>query len=343
MPRALFVALMGLSAIVLSGCCMQVRVCCKTRCCPPRASKPAEAAPAEVVVEEAPAEEEPQPAAVAEALYDGTNGKPASLMVAADSWKDVDLIAFGELHGNAVGANHQFALLKALHEQERPVAMAMEFFERDTQAVLDRYLKGEVDIDTLKKEGRQGRGFDATHRRLIDYCKEHGIPVIAANAPRRLVRAYRKQDADFDTWKASLPEADQGFLPEETSTLDDEYSEKFMKLMGPARGPSFFRSQSLWDDAMAEAMVDFKSENPNHRILLIVGAFHVEKGLGTVTKYRMRRGKDEVRILTMTMDKEPTLPFRDEDLGKGDLVLKVPYPAPRKAPAKAAPKGHPKP
>ena len=337
MRRIPFVALLGLSLLVLSGCCMQVRVCCKTtRCCPRPARPPAPAPEAEPVA----VAKEPEPAT--EALYDGTNGQPASLMVAADQWANVDLVAFGEYHGNLVGAKYQFALLKQMAEQERPVALAMEFFERDTQAVLDRYLAGEVDIETLKEEGRQGRDFDKTHRRLIEYCKEHGIPVIAANAPRRLVRAYRKQEAAFDEWKASLPEADQGWLPEETSVIEDEYHAKFMKLMGPKRGPSFFRSQSLWDDAMAEAIVDFRSENPGHRVLLIIGGFHVENGLGTITKYRMRRGKDEVRVLRMAFSKDPQLAFEDADLGTGDLVLKVPVPAPRKA-VKPAPKPKAKP
>lgn len=333
MRRSLFVALGGLLAVILSGCCMQVRVCCRTqRCCPPRATPAAAPKTEPTVVEEA-----PQEPVATEALYDGTNGNPASLMVAADAWKDVDLIAFGELHGNAVGANHQFALLKALAEQERPIALAMEFFERDTQATLDAYLRGEIDADTLKKKARQGRNYDRTHGRLIDFCKENDIPVIAANAPRRLVSAYRKQEADYEAWKASLPEGDRAFLPEETSVIEDAYREKFMNLMGAARGGSFFRSQSLWDDAMAEAVVDFRAENPKHRVLLIVGAFHVTDGLGTITKYKLRRGKDEVRILTMDMDKDPSLPFRDEDLGAGDLVLKVPYPAPRKAPAHPEP------
>ena len=342
MLRTLFVALLGLSLVVLSGCCMQVRVYRVKRCCPPRQATVVEEAP-----EAAPAAEKPEPVGRSEALYDGTNGNPASLMVAADAWKDADLIAFGELHGNPIGAKYQLELLKALAEQERPVALAMEFFERDTQPVLDAYLKGEIDNDTLKKKARQSRAYDRTHGRLVDFCKEHDIPVIAANAPRRLVSAYRKQEEDFDTWKASLSEEDQGFLPEETSVIEDAYHEKFMNLMGAARGGSFFRSQSLWDDSMAEAMVDFRAEHPNHRILFIVGGFHVTGGLGTITKYKLRRGKDDVRILAMTMDKDPSLPFREEDLGTGDLVLKVRYPAPPKAhPAKTPvklPKGHPKP
>lgn len=324
MHRSLFVALLGLSTLVLSGCCMQVRVCCKTRCCPKRATPAPEAGPTEVP-EAKPAEmPEAAPQARPEALYDGNAGKPESLLVAADSWQDADLVAFGELHGHPVGARHQLALLKAMAEQDRPVAMAMEFLERDDQAAVDAYLAGEIDHETFQKRAGMKPPYGRTHGPLMEYCKDHDIPVIAANAPRRLVSAYRKQDEDYETWKASLPAADQAFLPEETSVLDDEYSAKFMRLMGEARGTSFFRSQSLWDDSMAEAMVDFKADHPDHRILFIVGAFHVTKGLGTITKYRMRRGKDEVRILTMTMDADPSLGFKDHDLGLGDLVLKVP-------------------
>lgn len=339
MHRIPLVALLGASLLVLSGCCMQVRICHVQRCCPPQAAS--EAAP--VVPDEKPDPRGRPLPAKKEALYDGTTGAPASLMVAADAWQDADLIAFGELHGDAVGAKHQFALLKALAAQDRPIALAMEFFERDTQAVVDRYLAGEIDAATMKKEARQGRAFDRTHGPLLAFCKDHDIPVIAANAPRRLVSAYRKQEDDFETWKASLPEEDQALLPEDTTVIEDEYRDKFLKLMGPARGPSFFRSQSLWDDAMAEAMVDFRAEHPDHRILFIVGGFHVTKGLGTITKYKMRRGKDDVRILAMTMSKDPALGFTDDDLGAGDLVLKVPYPVRRAAPKKTPktmPEGH---
>ena len=44
----------------------------------------------------------------------------------------------------------------------------------------------------------------------------------------------------------------------------------------------------------------------------------------------------------MTMDRDPSLPFRDEDLGTGDLVLKVAAPKPRARSPHGTPKAQPK-
>lgn len=313
MSRILVVALVGLVGASLPGCV-------RTRCCPPSSLE---------AVGRAKRRMEVKPMLPRNwALYDGTTGKETRLEDELPGWRDADLVAFGELHGQPLGAAAELAVLKALHGHDRPIAVAMEFMERDVQPAVDAYLAGETSNADFVKAARQSRAYAATHGPLVEFCKEHGIPVIAANSPRRLVSAYRKQEDDYETWKASLPEEDQAWLPDDTTIVEDAYHERFMAMMG-ANGPSFFRSQSLWDDAMAEAMSDFREEHPNHRILFIVGAFHVEGGLGTITKYKMRRGRDEIRILTMTMDKDATLPFREEDHGTGDLVLKVPPPPPR--------------
>jgi uncharacterized iron-regulated protein len=269
-------------------------------------------------------------------VYDATTGRPVDLAAAVASWSGADVVAFGELHGNRVGAAAELTILRTLAAQSRPVALAMEFFERDTQEVLDRYLVGEVDEETFLETSKRNRAYAATHRPLIELCKARGIPVIAANAPRRLVTAFRKSGEDYEAWRASLPEADQALLPEETTELEDTYRERFMALMGPERGPRFFRAQSLWDDAMAEAMVDFREEHPTHRIFLVVGVFHIRDGLGTITKYRLRRAKDEVRVIGMDVSKDATLPFEDGDLGTADLLVKIPALRPAQAPAGGA-------
>jgi uncharacterized iron-regulated protein len=306
--------------------------CVQNRCCPRTAR-------AEVVMPTPPT---PKPAR-ASAWYHGDTGKPADMATTVAGWKDAEIVAFGELHGNLVGAAAQLRVLEAMHAQGRPIALAMEFMERDTQPAVDAYLAGKISTEAFKLAARQNKAYDKTHGPLVEFCKANGIPIIAANAPRRLVSGYRKQDEDYETYVAGLPEEDRAWLPEETSILEDAYRERFMKMMGEERGTSFFRSQSLWDDAMAEAMYDFRSEHPDHRILFIVGGFHVERGLGTISKYKLRRGKDDIRVLIMDMDKDPQLPFRDEDMGKGDLILKVPYPkrpTMRKMPKASGPNPH---
>ncbi len=323
------------AAAFLSGCV-------SGRCCPENRALPAPSkAPAAVAGAAPQAPPEPAKPKMA-AFYRGNDGAETDLASALASWKDADIVAFGELHGHPVGAQGELAALKTMHGQGRPVALAMEFMERDTQPIVDAYLAGELSIVDFAKKARQGRAFARTHGPLMAFCQANEIPVIAANAPRRLVTAYRKQDKDYAGYLEGLSKEDRGWLPEDTTILDDEYRERFVSMMGEARGAAFFKSQSLWDDAMAEAMYDFRSEHPEHRILFVVGAFHVTKGLGTISKYKLRRGKDEIRILLMTMDKNPSLPFHDSDVGVADLLVKVPYPVRRKLPKARGPSPHKK-
>ena len=87
--------------------------CVYGRCCP----QTAEAAPPPAP-EEAPMTERPS------AWYRGENGASTDLATMVAEWKDADLVAFGELHGNLVGAEAQLAMLTALHSQGRPRAQA---------------------------------------------------------------------------------------------------------------------------------------------------------------------------------------------------------------------------
>ena len=272
-------------------------------------------------------------------LHRADSGEDVTLSRAVAEWSDADVVAFGELHGNLEGAEAQLAVLEALHKQGRPVAMAMEFFERDTQEDLDAYLAGTLDKDEFLKRTKRNKAYAKTHGPLVEFCKANGIPVIAANAPRPLVTGYRKSGTEYATYLAGLTDEERADLPRTTEVLEDAYREKFMNLMGNSdRAAVFFKSQSLWDDAMAEAMADFRKAHPRHRILLIVGAFHVDSGLGTVTKYTQRRPDDRVRILVMEMTREPDLAPTEADKGTGDVVLKVPAPKPKKG---AAPAVHP--
>jgi uncharacterized iron-regulated protein len=329
--RALCLLLLAASVPLLGGCV-------RTRGCRPRPCLVVARAP--VPTPEPPAEPEPAPPPTS-ALYHGATGEPAELGPVLASWRDADVIVFGELHGHPVGAEMQMTILETMAAQGHPVALAMEFFERDTQATLDAYLAGDLDEETFVKEARQNKAYPKTHRPLVEFCKTMGFPVVAANAPRKLVSAYRKTEDDYDTFREGLSEEEQASLPRETSVIEDDYHARFMKLMGPKRGPSFFRSQSLWDDAMAEAVADFRDEHPDTRVLFIVGGFHIQNGLGTITKYKLRRPGDGIRTVVMSMDSEAHLPFDEEETGSGDLVVNVPAPK-RKKPMGPNPHERPK-
>lgn len=238
-----------------------------------------------------------------------------------------DVVLFGELHGHPVGSREQLAMLKHLARGKRPVALAMEFFERDVQADLDAYLAGELEEAEFLKRTRRGKAYPRSHRPLIELCKAQGLPVIAANAPRPLVTAFRKSGAAYPAWLAERSDAERANLPRRTSRPDDAYYERFLQLMGPERGPPFFRAQALWDDAMAEAIADFRKAHPKHVVLLLVGTFHVSGQDGTLTKLRARRPGDRVFSLGMGTAASTSLRFDEHDRDTADALLLV---APRK-------------
>lgn len=259
------------------------------------------------------------------AFFDA-QGNPASLEQFATDVADVDFIGFGEFHYHVVGSRVELELLQALAAQERPVALAMEFFEADTQAALDDYLAGRIEEPEFRELTGRNDKYDDSHRPLIEFCKEHSIDVIAANAPRALVTGYRKSGMSYEEYLASLSEEQRAQMPATSVPPDDEFKRRFMDLMGPDRGPRFYKSMALWNDAMAESVANYRVEHPEHRVLLVVGAFHVAGQLGTVTEYRARRPGDSTAVLTMIWQEQGPIVFADEDRGEGDLVLKVPKP-----------------
>jgi uncharacterized iron-regulated protein len=276
-----------------------------------------------------------RPPTKASALRDGASGAPTTLRAFLDRAEDADLVVFGEHHDDAVGSRHELEVLEGLAEAKRPVALAMEFFERDQQADLDAYLAGKLPEAEFRERTARSKGYEKSHRPLVEWAKGHGVPVIAANAPRRLVTAYRKSALGYEEWKASLPEADRGLLPRTTEVLEDAYKERFLALMGPERGPRLFKAQALWDDAMAEAIADFRQAQPERRVMLVVGAFHARGRGGVVTKFLRRRPFDGVALLSMAHGRGHDLAVEPEDLGSADALLLVPPEA--AAPPKATP------
>lgn len=261
------------------------------------------------------------------AFFDG-EGNPVELAAFIEQLADVDFVGFGELHYHDVGSRVELEVLEGMAAQQRPVALAMEFFEADTQAALDQYLAGEIDEATFREQTKRDDKYDTSHRPLIEFAKANSIPVIAANAPRRLVTGYRKAGGkDYPGYLEGLSEEERGFMPSSSVPPDDEFKRRFMDLMGPKRGPAFYPSMCLWNDAMAESAAEFRQANPEHRVLLVVGGFHVARHLGTVTQFTNRRPDDEVRVLMMAPTEGP-MNFSDDDRGEGDLVLKVRMPPP---------------
>lgn len=164
--------------------------------------------------------------------YDGRSGRPISFSELVRKCRSADVVLFGEAHGNAVCNQIEAQLFHALLQTGRPAALAMEFFEADTQAPLDAYLSGRLDEPGFAKQAHRGHTYYGTHRPLIELTRSANVPVLAANAPRRLVHQFRKSGLDYDAFRASVSAEDRQWLPVTYTYIGGDYRSRFAEIMG---------------------------------------------------------------------------------------------------------------
>jgi len=197
--------------------------------------------------------------------------------------RDTRIVYVGETHDNPAAHRLELQVLKAMAERHPGrLSLGMEMFNTDQQAVLDRWSAGELDERTFLKESAWHSNwrmdFDY-YRDILLFAREHNIPVIGLNAPKKLVQAVGMQSIE------ELDEKTRGQLP----AMD--FTEPYQRAMteavyaGHSQGDkmldSFHRVQTLWDEAMAESIVrELQAKGPEQRMVVMAGGNHVRYGFG---------------------------------------------------------------
>lgn len=193
------------------------------------------------------------------------------------------IIYVGEIHDNLATHRIQEQLLEALHRNNPGrVTLAMEMFTPSQQPVLDRWSAGELpEKDFLKAvDWYNSWGFDFTlYRDLLNYCRDHGIKILALNAERDLKHKLSR------TPIAELTPQERALLPE--MEFDDPYHQAMTSAfhaghsMSDAAAEGFQRVQTLWDETMAENLANYvASQESNHQVMVVAGGNHIAYGIG---------------------------------------------------------------
>ena len=232
---------------------------------------------------------------------------------------DADVVLLGEQHDHAVGHAFQLAVVEDVMDKYPKSVLALEMLERDEQLRVDDYMEDFIDAKTLasitlsKNWGGSG-GWEAWYQPIIDATKDRGGSVVAANAPRRYVRLAR-----IDGYERidELPKERRRFIdyPEELS--GGRYRQRFWKLAAHDEDEGSedieidvttidpddpllptFKSMQPWDATMAQSIVDAKPSG-DHKVLLLVGQFHVEYDGGIVQELRKRMPNANVLVVSV--------------------------------------------
>lgn len=247
---------------------------------------------------------------------------------AADALKNYDVIFIGELHDDIANHLAEMALLRALYARTPKLALSMEQFERDVQPVVDDYLAGRIGEETLRDKGRAWKNYAEAYRPLVEFAKDHGLAVIAANAPESVVRCVAQKGVGF---LKTLPADKRGWVAKTLHTQDGPYKRKFIAfLSGDAahggsadgvaarvRAKRSFAAQVTRDDTMASSIARFLGAHPGTKVVHVTGEFHVAGRLGTIARLKMRRPDLKIALVVPVEAKDPDAPKMTADQAPG--------------------------
>jgi uncharacterized iron-regulated protein len=253
---------------------------------------------------------------------------------AADALKDDDVVFVGELHDHIGNHLAEMALFRALQARAPTLALSMEQFERDVQPVVDDYLAGRVGEDALRKRGRAWSNYAEAYRPLVEYAKDHGLPVIAAEAPTSVVVCVGEKGPEF---LSQLAPDKRGWAAADLHLGDGAYKDKFFRFLaedgahGDADGkraqPSAaaqrsYAAQVTRDDTMAESIFLYVQKHPGRKVFHITGAYHVEGGLGTVERLKARApGLKVAVVVPVEIEQADALKIGPGDADGADFAI----------------------
>lgn len=276
-------------------------------------------------------------------------GQPATLDDIARAMAAHQVVFIGETHDDPTGHMLELELLRRAHAayggaDGRPVALSLEFFERDVQLPLDEYLAGVITESSLLRDARPWPRYQTDYRPLVEYAKEHGLAVLAANAPRRYISAVSARGraaldslgADARALLAPLPygKASTAYRDQWIATISDVMEQEGMRCGVPvehAAAPAGSHanmgnqldSQVLWDATMAHSIAQHLAEQPAALVLHMVGGFHVERGTGTPEQLRAY-APDARAMIVMLRPVADVETFEPAPAGEwGDFVIQT--------------------
>ncbi len=238
-------------------------------------------------------------------------------------FESAGILYVGETHANQVSHDIQLKVLKTCYEKfGNNMVIGMEMFTKPYQPFLDQWVAGEIDekkfIDDTHWDTEWGYDY-YLYKGIFDFVREKKIPVIALNAPKDVVRMVSKKGLK------ELSEEEKKRLPEmDTSDFFHKvYLEKIIQshVDRTADLDRYNEVQSLWEEYMAQTIVDYLSswEGKDKKFIAFVGNGHIVYDFGIPKRVFRRTFLPYYTIYPAEFQENK--PSADQDMFMTDIPL----------------------
>jgi uncharacterized iron-regulated protein len=227
----------------------------------------------------------PRPLGPGEAL-ETSSGSVMGIHEMAEALGRVRLVFVGETHTRKEDHDLQLRLIRLLHAQGGDLILGLEMFQRPYQQALDDYGHGRLDEDGLQRAvdwpTTWGYPFDL-YAPILRYARDHGIPLLALNAPAALVRKVARVGIE------GLTQEEKAALPSPWPRTSEAYRELLRDQFqthahaGLHAFERFVESQLLWDATMAQTLAERIGAHGDPaavRAVVLAGRGHTGRGTG---------------------------------------------------------------
>ena len=184
--------------------------------------------------------------------------------------------------------------------------------ESDNQLILDEYMQRKISYDRFEAEARLWDNYSTDYYPVVFFAKEHGIPFIATNIPRRYANSVKNGglevldslSAEAKKYIAPLP------VPFEYNEKESEAAFSLMNMMG---GKKTGDNEKL---AQAQAVKDatmgwFIARNMKDKFLHINGSYHSDFKSGIIPY--LLRYRPGTSVVTVTSVRQESISKLDDE------------------------------
>ena len=254
-------------------------------------------------------------------IYDAT-GKAVAMEDVLAALDRVEVVCVGELHDDPAGHAFEAEFLNGAQQRsgaseaarkKRPLVLSLEMFERDVQVVMDEYLRGLINERHFLLSSRPWNNYEKDYRPLVEFAREHNLPVLAANAPARYVNRVSRLGPN--SLKDVTTEARAWLPPLPYAPASVAYAAKFNQLMSgpqmtggtqgqqsPHGNAYLLDAQSLRDATMAFNITESLKRQPDALVFHVNGNFHSEERLGVPEQIQHYRPRTRTLVITIISD-----------------------------------------
>ncbi|MDB5233014.1 MAG: iron-regulated protein [Hymenobacter sp.] len=255
-------------------------------------------------------------------------GAPADYDQMLAELAQADVVLFGEQHNDALAHWLELQVTKDLFRLKKPgqLVLGMEMFERDVQPLVAQYAAGTLADTAFTRQARPWPNYATDYQPLLEFAREHKLPVIGTNAPRPFAKVVAQRSL---TALDKLPAIDRALLAPLPLKVDYElpgYKNMAAMFGGDSKthgagAQNIIQAQALKDATMAHFIQG--SRQDGQTLLHFNGSYHSDHHDGIVAYLRQYAPKLRVKTLSV-VTQEQLQQLDKQQQNVADFVVVVP-------------------